>query len=161
MWKPTLGCLLATLACGSDSEPTDGPLDECPCGAALSANDLAESYDEKLAEFSTLACNIAGSAFRGECSDGKRLLFIDGGFGHTALYYVEQQLVGTSRSSDVYMQGCPSNSYGGALEDVTCELVDAEALCPSNPSSASSQLSDPLTVPFADGQLSPWCEPQD
>jgi hypothetical protein len=158
MWKPILSPLVLILACGSKAE-SDDPLRDCPCGSALNANDEAEPYDDKLAELSEIACGGVPS-LRGECSDGKRVLYTDGGFGHTALYYVGQRLVGTSRSSDIFMQGCPSNDYGGALADVTCELVSAEPLCPSSPYPGGGQLPDSLTIPFADGQMSPWCEPQ-
>jgi hypothetical protein len=154
-----LSPLVLVLACGGDTEPTDDPLSECACGSPLSAVEMAEPFEDKLAELSPIACRGVPS-FRGECSDGKSVLFIDGGFGHTALYYVDQQLVGTSRSTDIYMQGCPSNTYRGALEDVTCEVVSAEPLCPSNPFLGGSQTPESLTIPFADGQLSPWCEAQ-
>jgi hypothetical protein len=154
-----LSPLVLALACGGDTEPTDDPLSECACGSPLSAVEMAEPFEDKLAELSPIACRGVPS-FRGECSDGKSVLFIDGGFGHTALYYVDQQLVGTSRSTDIYMQGCPSNTYRGALEDVTCEVVSAEPLCPSSPFPGGSQTPESLEIPFADGQLSSWCEAQ-
>lgn len=153
-----LSLLAFILACGGEGEATNA-LPECACGSTLGASDMAESFDEKLAEFSTIACG-GTPAFRGDCSDGKSVLYIDGGFGHTALYYVAQQLVGSSRSSDIFRAGCPSSNFGGTLEDVTCEVVSAEPLCPSSAYPGGRQLPDPLTIPFADGQLSPWCEPQ-
>jgi hypothetical protein len=154
-----LSPMVLVLACGGDTEPTNDPLAECSCGSPLSAIEMAEPFEDKLAELSPIACQGVPS-FRGECSDGKSVLFIDGGFGHSALYYVDQQLVGTSRSTDAVTGDCPSYTYGGALADVTCELVSAEPLCPSSPFPGGRQLPESLAIPFADGRLSPWCEPR-
>lgn len=150
--------LALSLACGGEPGSTEAT-SECPCGAPLTASERAQSFDEKLAEYADVSCG-GTPAFRGECSDGKAVLYINGGFGHTALYYFDRQLVGTSSSSDIYFEGCPSNSFGGSLEDVTCDIVGAEPLCPSSPFPGGRQLPDSLAIPFADGQLSPWCDPQ-
>jgi hypothetical protein len=156
MWRPILAALVFFPAC-ADAGQTSDP--SCPCGSALRASDKAESFEDTLAEFAALACTGV-TAFRGECSDGKTVLYINGGLGHTGLYYVDGQLVGSSRSTDIFSEGCPSNNYGGALEDVTCEIVSAEPLCPGSPYPGGRQLPDSLAIPFADGQLSPWCDPQ-
>jgi hypothetical protein len=154
MRKRPLTPVLLLIACGGDTEPSL----ECPCGSALAASLVAASFEEKVAEFTALACDGV-SSFRGECSDGKTVLYYNGGFGHSAMYYAGQQLVGTSSSSDLYFQGCPSNYFGGSLEDVTCEIVNAEPLCPGSPYPGGSRLPESLQIPFGDGQLSPWCEP--
>lgn len=159
MWRAFLVACVPIIACGGKSESNENPLYHCDCGAALRASETAESFDEKFAELSEIACNGV-PAFQGECSDGKRFLYINGGFGHTALYYVDQHLIGSSRSSDIYAEGCPWSTYGGALEDVTCEILSAEPLCPTGPFPRARELSEPLTIPYADGQLWPWCGPQ-
>jgi hypothetical protein len=124
----------------------------------LDTNSLAEPFEEKLAELTSLACQgVLG--FRAECSDGKTVLYVAGGYGHSAYYYAARQLVGTSSSSDIYFEGCPPNYFGGSLADVTCALISAEPLCPDSPYPAGSQLPESLEIPFADGQLSPWCDP--
>jgi hypothetical protein len=143
------------IGCGGDVDDADNQPLDCPCGSPLTPYAMTRygSFEEQLAEFSALACNIAGTSFWGECSDGKTLLYVNGGLGHTALYYVGNQLVGTSTSSDVISGDCPTSHYQGALQNVTCDLLSKELLCPDN---RYSGLLD-FPVPFADGQLSPWC----
>jgi hypothetical protein len=160
--------LVLLMGCGGDVDSSSNPLQPadcarvfhppCPCGSPLTTEVMAESgsFDQQLAEFSDLACDAFGPALRGECSDGKTLLYMNGGFGHTALYYFNRQLVGKTWSSDVRPICCPATYYNGELEDVTCELVRVESLCPS--STQPIELT-PNYFPYADGQLSPWCDP--
>jgi hypothetical protein len=151
-----LAAIGVPVACGGDVEAE--PI-ECPCGSPLRPSELAQTFEETLAELTDISCDgVPG--FRAQCEDGKTVLYIDGGFGHDARYYAASQLVGTSSSSDVYFEGCPSSTFGGSLESVTCELVNPEPLCPNSPYPGGRQLPDSLTIPFADGQLSPWCDPQ-
>jgi hypothetical protein len=153
MRRRALAALLLAVACGDASD--DRP--ECPCGSPLDADLMAKAFEEELARFTSLACDGV-PAFRAECSDGKTVLYFNGGFGHSALYYADRQLVGTSSSSDVYFDGCP-NYFRGSLADVTCAIVNAEPLCPTSPYPSGSQLPESLEIPFGDGQLSPWCGP--
>jgi hypothetical protein len=138
------------LACGGDAVAPD----ECPCGAELTSEAVERApYDAKLDEYRELSCRILGGAFRGECADGKVFLYRGGGFGHEALYYRDGRLVGVSRGTDAIVGDCPLTTYRGSLVDVTCPLANAEQLC------STSDVDRALPeIPFADGQLSPWCD---
>jgi hypothetical protein len=148
-------CAVLGAACAGDVDP-DGSL-ECPCGSESTNLARPESFDQTLAEFTEYSCAGVRS-FRGVCADGKSVLYVNGGFGHTAHYFVDQRRVGTSRSSDVRIEGCPANTYDGSLEAVTCELISAEPLCPGSPYPGGSLLPESLAIPYADGELSPWCD---
>lgn len=38
------------------------------------------------------------------------------------------------------------------------ELISAEPLCPGSPYPGGSLLPESLAIPYADGELSPWCD---
>jgi hypothetical protein len=138
---------LAVLALACGGEPTiDDDAPECGCESSL---DDSVSFDAKLSELTELSCQIGGPAVRGGCSDGKTFLYVNGGFGHSAFYFADDALIGSSSSSDI-VAGCSTAHYAG---DAACEIASVEPLCPSNASA-----DQPITIPFADGQLSPWCD---
>jgi hypothetical protein len=84
---------------------------------------------------------------------------LNGGVPPQRVVLRRRQWVGTSSSSNIYFEGCRPDYLGGSLADVTCALVSAEPSCPDSPCQRGSQLSEPLEIPFADKQLSPWCDP--
>jgi hypothetical protein len=116
------------------------------------------SYSKALASWSFaggLGCGFG--LLRGECEDGKRLLYRNGGFGSEIRYFAGEQLVGYVGSGDVGIcpSVCPFSHYYGAIEDVRCGSPSFVNLC-----EGSSSVPDAAQVlmPFADGQAPGGCE---
>lgn len=155
-----MGPLLFALCASCRDDVEVGPI-ECPCGLPLDSSsnpDLARSFDDAVTDWTTTACDWL-STIRGACADGKLFLYRNGGFGHDALYFADGQVIGASWSSDVSSEGCPWTHYEGPLDALTCEVISVEPLCPTQPFTGGGLASRPLDLPFADGQLTPWCDP--
>jgi hypothetical protein len=154
------GALLLALCTSCSDDVTPASID-CRCGLPLDAAsnpDLARSFDDALADWTQTGCDWL-IAVRGTCADGKVFLYRDGGFGHDARYFAGGQVIGASWSSDVSTVGCPWTHYEGPLAALACEIVNVEPLCPSGPPTGGGLTLDELSLPFADGTLTPWCDP--
>lgn len=153
----------AIAACGGDEvrlEPLEATLADC--GSALDdlpragRPDVEASYTEALASWPAQGFDCGLGVFSGQCADGKRLLYRNGGFGSEIRYFDGEQLVGYVRTSDV--GGCPSvcpfSHYYGAIDSVRCDAPSFEDLC----ADSSSLLEDSeVLMPFADGRAPGGC----
>ncbi len=144
--------LEATLAdCGSslDDLTQTGPLGSAP------RSDV--SYSEALASWAAQGLDCGLGVYSGQCADGKRLLYRNGGFGSETRYFVGEQLVGAVFTSDVGTcpSVCPFSHYYGAIDSVRCDAPSFEDLC----AGSSSVLDDTeVVIPFSDGQPPGGCD---
>jgi hypothetical protein len=143
--------LEATLAdCGSD-------LDQLPRAGRPDAEPRTEApYTEAVASWPAQGLGCGLGVFRGQCADGKRLLYRNGGFGSEIRYFDGEQLVGYVLTSDVGAcpSVCPFSHYYGAIDSVRCDAPSFEDLC----ASSSSLLDDAeVLMPFADGRAPGGC----
>lgn len=136
------------------------------CGGSLdelyATDDRAQpsydaSYSEALDVWTSPGDGCGLGLFSGQCADGKRLLYRNGGFGSEIRYYDGERLVGYVASGDVGIcpSVCPFSRFYGRLESVRCDAPTFDDLCEG----ASSVLSDGQPwMPFADGQAPGGCE---
>ena len=136
------------------------------CGASLNvlldgeddaAPRLDASYSEALSgwSFPNEYCGLG--IFSGECADGKRVLYRNGGFTSEIRYYEGEQLVGYVGSGDVGFcpSVCPFSRFFGTPESVRCEAPRFEALCERVPAPAEGVT---VWMPFANGQVPGGCD---
>jgi hypothetical protein len=144
---------------GSVSSDDGALLAECgsPLGALPVEAGASETYSETLGVWWTPGDSCGLGIFTGECADGKRLLYQNGGFVSMIRYYDGESLVGVVSSGDVgYCPSlCPFSHFFGALEDVVCEAPAVDELCPG-----SSTITPPeaLVLPFANGEAPGGCD---
>jgi hypothetical protein len=114
------------------------------------------SYSEALASWSFDGDSCGLGAFAGQCADGKRLLYRNGGFVSEIRYFDGEQLVGLVASGDVGIcpSVCPRSRFYGDINGVRCDSPVFEDLC----ASTSSLLDEEgLWMPFADGEAPGGC----
>jgi hypothetical protein len=155
------------LACGDSEEPRGFATTLAECGTSLdvllrAAPDenmpgIGASYSEALEEWSLGGDYCGLGVFAGECSDGKRLLYRNGGFTSEIRYFDGERLVGVVASGDIAVcpSVCPSSNFFGAVEDVRCEAPTLEELCPGSSQILGGQ---PLFLPFANGEPPGGCD---
>jgi hypothetical protein len=157
----------ALVACG-DAEPGLAPLAAtlADCGSGLdvlldesrsAAPRLEAPYSEALASWPAQGRACGLGVFSGQCADGKRLLYRNGGFGSMIRYFEGERLVGYVLTSDVGTcpSVCPFSHYYGAIDGVRCDAPSFEDLCTD--SSSLLDVSEVL-LPFADGQPPGGCD---
>src|SRR4051812_45400949 len=105
------------VGCGSDDDP-GLPLEAtlADCGSSLESLTAADtggaspsleaSYSEALATWADPSGDCGLGAYVGECADGKRLLYRNGGFVSETRYLDGERLVGIVSTSDLGF--CPS-----------------------------------------------------
>jgi hypothetical protein len=161
--------LLASFAAcdgGSDGGPPGLETTLADCGSSLdellgqyidAQPGLDQSYTDALASWS-FSDNFCGlGVFAGQCADGKRLLYRNGGFTSEIRYFDGEQLVGFVGSGDVAVcpSICPLSRFYGDIGDVRCESPSLEELCPGS----SRYIDDEgLWMPFANGQAPGGCD---
>lgn len=160
--------LASVTACGSDADGVSAGRENtlADCGSSLdellgrnidAQPGLEQSYSSALASwtFSDDFCGLG--VFAGQCADGKRLLYRNGGFTSEIRYFDGEQLVGFVGSGDVAIcpSICPLSRFYGDIGDVRCDSPTLEELCPG-----SSRFIDDegLWMPFADGRAPGGCD---
>jgi hypothetical protein len=155
------------LACGQSDEPGGFETTLADCGGSLDmliaapldegAPDVGASYTEALEQwpFGDQYCGLG--VFSGQCSDGKRMLYRNGGFTSEIRYFEGERLVGLVASGDVAVcpSVCPSSNFYGSIEDVRCDAPTLEELCPGSKQILGGR---PLFLPFANGEPPGGCE---
>ena len=151
---------------GDDESPLLFETTVAQCGSSLdvlsSAADAEPSYGASYSE-ALLAWSLAGEGcglgvLTGQCADGKRLLYRNGGFVSEIRYYDGEQLVGYVGSGDVGTcpSVCPFSHFYGELSSVRCDAPTFEDLCDEQ----SVVLDGEVWMPFADGQAPGGCTPR-
>jgi hypothetical protein len=159
-----LGCAQCVACAEAEQGGLPTTLDECgsDLGALLAtesgaASRLDASYSDALADW-TLGDESCGlGVFSGQCADGKRVLYRNGGFSSEIRYYEGEQLIGYVVSGDVGScpSVCPFSRFYGSLNDVRCEAPRFDALCPRGPAPADGGA---LGLPFANGRAPGGCD---
>lgn len=160
--------LASVAACSSEADETRANTQTtlADCGRSLdelldrnidAEPRIDDSYTDALASWS-LSDDFCGlGVFAGQCADGKRLLYRNGGFTSEIRYFDGEQLVGFVGSGDVAIcpSVCPLSRFYGDIGDVRCESPTLEELCPG-----SSRFIDDegLWMPFANGQAPGGCD---
>lgn len=150
--EPGLEPLEATVAdCGSSLD------DLPPAGSNSSEPPLDAPYSEALASWAGEGQGCGFGLFSGQCADGKRLLYRNGGFGSTIRYFDGEQLVGYVLTGDVGIcpSVCPFSHYYGAIGSVRCDAPSFDDLCAG---SSSLVEAGELSMPFADGRAPGGCD---
>ena len=150
-------------ACGGDDSLAPFETTVAECGSSLdvltSAGDAEPSYgagySEALLEWSFPDQGCGLGVLTGQCADGKRLLYRNGGFVSEIRYYDGEQLVGYVGSGDVGIcpSVCPFSHFYGELSNVRCDAPTFEDLCGGQ----SIVLDGDVWMPFADGQAPGGC----
>jgi hypothetical protein len=155
------------LGCGDAASPPDTWLATtlAECGSSLEVllgaprdaePSFAATYSEARAGWLVPGAGCGLGAFAGECSDGKRILYRNGGFVSEIRYFDGEQMVGFVGSGDVAVcpSVCPLSHFYGDIGSVRCDSPVFEALC-SSPSSGLD--GDRLWMPFANGEAPGGC----
>jgi hypothetical protein len=155
------------LGCGDAASPPDTRLATtlAECGSSLEVllggprdaePSFAATYSEARAGWLVPGAGCGLGAFAGECSDGKRILYRNGGFVSEIRYFDGEQMVGFVGSGDVALcpSVCPLSHFYGDIGSVRCDSPVFEALC-SSPSSGLD--GDRLWMPFANGEAPGGC----
>lgn len=167
-WR-ILGAALSVFvaACSDDEGVGDGayPATVADCGSSLdelyrrgadAQPSIDASYTEALASWVLDGPRCGLGVFTGECADGKRLLYRNGGFGSEVRYYDGERLVGYVHSGDVGVcpSVCPFSHFYGAITSVRCDAPAFDDLCES---SSAVLAAANLSIPFANGQAPGGC----
>jgi hypothetical protein len=147
-------------ACGQADDTSGNAALAAECGSTLGVlpveAGVGETYSETLEVWWSPGESCGLGVFTGECADGKRLLYRNGGFVSEVRYYDGDDLVGLVSSGDVgYCPSqCPFSHFFGALDGVVCEAPVVSELCPG-----SSTITPPeaLVLPFANGEAPGGC----
>jgi hypothetical protein len=163
--RAILGAVL--LGCASDASVSDTRLATtlAECGSSLDVlldrprdvePSFAATYSEARAGWLIPGESCGLGAFAGECADGKRLLYRNGGFVSEIRYFDGEQMVGFVGSGDVAIcpSVCPLSRFYGDIGSVRCDSPVFEVLC-SSPSSGLD--GDQLWMPFANGEAPGGC----
>jgi hypothetical protein len=155
---------LGGCAADEDDVPLEATLADCGSSlesAALDTSsglpDVGASYSEALAVWPDPSGDCGLGAFVGECADGKRVLYRNGGFVSEIRYFDGERLVGIVSSGDLGFcpSVCPFSHYYGPAESVRC---DAPSFTPVCPGALLDTLDRALFMPFANGEPPGGCE---
>lgn len=133
--------------CGSSLDLLAGSGDAVPSYGA--------SYSDALLAWSLPDAGCGLGVFTGQCADGKRLLYRNGGFASEIRYFDGEQLVGYVGTGDVGIcpSVCPFSHFYGELSNVRCDAPTFEDLCDE----PSIVLGGEVWMPFADGRAPGGC----